>query len=132
MKSFILGGVVGVVLTIVGLFVLVIVNEDSTDDDPVQYFEKPVNYENKKKTSFKVFQAWGKVALASEISNEEYKWYNGNTVLLQKGQFYDDQVVELENPKQVGTYSYQTKEREIFGITLGGDMKTVPVIDVTP
>lgn len=131
-KSFILGGVVGVVLTIVGLFVFAIVNEDSTDDDPVQYFEKPVNYEDKKETSFKVFQAWGKVALASEISDKENKWYYGNTVLLQNGQFYDDQVVELENPKQVGTYSYQTKEREIFGITLGGGMKTVPVIDVTP
>ena len=34
------------------------------------------------------------------------------------------------NPKQVGTYNYQTKEREVFGTTVGGDMKTVPVIDV--
>jgi hypothetical protein len=39
------------------------------------------------------------------------------------GQFYCDQVVELENPKQVGTYSYQTKEKEVFGTTVGGDMK---------
>lgn len=25
---------------------------------------------------------------------------------------------------------HQTKEREVFGTTVGGDMKTVPVIDV--
>lgn len=129
-KSFFLGLVTGVVLTFVGLFVVGLVNQNTADDDPVQYFEQPVNYENKKSTSFKVFQVLGNAALASEISNKQYKWYNGTTVLLLNGQFYCDQVIELENPKQVGTYNYQTKEREVLGTTVGGDMKTVPVIDV--
>lgn len=129
-KSFFLGLVTGVVLTFVGLFVVGLVNQNTADDDPVQYFEQPVNYENKKSTSFKVFQVLGNAALASEISNMQYKWYNGTTVLLLNGQFYCDQVIELENPKQVGTYNYQTKEREVLGTTIGGNMKTVPVIDV--
>jgi hypothetical protein len=68
--------------------------------------------------------------LAKEVSNKNYSWYNGKTVLLLNGQFYCDQVVELEYPKQVGTYSYQTKEKEVLGTTVGGDMKTVPVIDI--
>ena len=129
-KSFFLGVVIGIVLTFVALFIIGLVNQKFEDNDPIQYLEKPLNYENKKETSFKVFQVLGSAALASEISNKEYKWYNGTTVLLLNGQFYCDQVIELENPKQVGTYNYQTKEREVLGTTVGGDMKTVPVIDV--
>lgn len=125
---YIAGIITGVILTF-GVFAVIAANNNQDEDD-IAYFETPINYENKKSTSFKVFQVLGNAALASEISNKQYKWYNGTTVLLLSGQFYCDQVVELEYPKQVGTYNYQTKEREVLGTTVGGDMKTVPVIDV--
>ena len=125
MKSFILGVITGVVLTIAGLFVIFALNSNSdnvgteTKTDPIQYLEKPISYENKKETSFKVFQVIGNAALASEISNKEYKWYNGNTVLILGENFYSDQVVTIKNPMRVGTYNYTTR----------ADIpKTVPVI----
>ena len=115
-KSFFWGVLTGVVLTFVGLFVIGLVNQNSE----IQYLEKPVSYENKKETSFKVFQVLGNAALASEISNKEYKWYNGNTVVLLGENFYSDQVVTVRNPQRVGTYSYTNK---------GGMPMTVPVIE---
>lgn len=121
-KSFFLGVVTGIVLTFVGLFVigLVLVDQNSEENDPVQYLEKPVSYENKKETSFKVFQVLDNAALANEISNKEYKWYNGNTVELLGENFYSDQVVTVKNPQRIGTYSYTNK---------GGMPMTVPVIE---
>ena len=125
MKSFILGVLTGVVLTIAGLFVIFALNSNSdnvgteTKTDPIQYLEKPISYEHKKETSFKVFQVIGNAALASEISDKEYKWYNGNTVLILGENFYSDQVVTIKNPMRVGTYNYTTR----------ADIpKTVPVI----
>ena len=119
-KSFFLGVITGIVLTFVGLFVIGLVNQNSEDNDPIHYLEKPVSYENKKETSFKVFQVLGNAALASEISNKEYKWYNGNTVVLLGENFYSDQVVTVRNPQRVGTYSYTHKS---------GMPMTVPVIE---
>lgn len=69
-KSFFLGLVSGIVLTFAALFVIGLVNQNSEANDPVQYLEKPVSYENKKETSFKVFQVLGNAALASEISTK--------------------------------------------------------------
>ena len=109
-KSFFLGVITGIVLTFVGLFVIGLVNQNSEDNDPIQYLEKPVSYENKKETSFKVFQVLGNAALASEISNKKYKWYNGNTVVLLGENFYSDQVVTVKNPRIVGIYRYTTVE----------------------
>ena len=119
-KSFFLGVVTGIVLTLAALFALALVNRNSEGSDPVQYLEKPVSYEDKTETSFKVFQVLGSAALASEISNKEYKWYNGNTVVILGENFYSDQVVTVKNPQRVGTYSYTNK---------GGMPKTVPVIN---
>ena len=119
-KSFFLGVVTGIVLTLAALFALALVNRNSEGSEPVQYLEKPVSYEDKTETSFKVFQVLGSAALASEISNKEYKWYNGNTVVILGENFYSDQVVTVKNPQRVGTYSYTTN---------GGMPKTVPVID---
>ena len=119
-KSFFLGVVTGVVLTFVILFVIGLVNLKSADNDPIQYLEKRVSYEDKTETSFKVFQVLGSVALASEISNKEYKCYNGNTVVILGENFYSEQVVTVKNPQRVGTYSYTNK---------GGMPMTVPVID---
>ena len=119
-KSFFLGVITGIVMTFVGLFVIGLVIQNSEENVPIQYLEKPVSYENKKETSFKVFQVLGNAALASEISNKEYKWYNGNTVVLLGENFYSDQVVTVRNPQRVGTYSYTNK---------GGMPMTVPVIE---
>ena len=110
----------GIVLTFATLFIIGLVNQKSEDNDPIQYLEKPLNYENKKETSFKVFQVLGSAALASEISNKEYKWYNGNTVVILGENYYSEQVVIVKNPMRVGIYSYTNK---------GGMPMTVPVID---
>ena len=129
MKNFLtfMGGLVtGVILTFVVLAVFA-ANKNNNDDD-VSYFATPISYENKKSTSFKVFQVLGNAALANEISNKEYEWYNGKTVLLLGENFYTDQIVKMDSPQQVGTYTYQTKQKELLGTTIGGDMITVPVI----
>ena len=118
-KSFFLGVITGIVLTFVGVLVIGLVIQNSEDNDPVQYLEKPVSYENKKETSFKVFQVLDNAALAIEISNKALMWYDGNTVVLLGEDFYSDQVVTVKNPQRVGTYSYTNR---------GGMPMTVPVI----
>ena len=121
-KSFFGGVLTGVVLTFIVLFVIGLVNQNSADNDPVQYLEKPVSYENKKETSFKVLQVLGNAALATEASDEiggEVMYY-GNTVVILGENYYSDQIVKVKNPQRVGTYSYTNK---------GGMPMTVPVID---
>ena len=121
-KSFFLGVVTGIVLTLATLFVIAIINKNSADNDSVQYLEQPVSYENKKETSFKVLQVLGNAALATEASDKigSDVIYFGNTVLVLGENFYSDQIVTVKNPQRVGTYSYTTN---------GGIPKTVPVID---
>ena len=119
-KSFFLGILTGAILTFAVLFVIALVNRNSEAADPIQYLEQPVSYENKSVTSFKVFQVLGNAALANEISNKEYKWYHGNTVMILGENFYSDQVVTIKNPQRVGTYSYTNN---------GGMPMTVPVIN---
>ena len=118
-KSFFFGVITGIVLTFVSLLVIGLVTQNSEDNDPVQYLEKPVSYENKKETSFKVFQVLDNAALAIEISDKALMWYDGNTVVLLGEDFYSDQVVTVKNPQRVGTYSYTNR---------GGMPMTVPVI----
>ena len=119
-KSFFLGVVTGIVLTFATLFVIVKVNQNSADNSTIQYLEKPVSYENKKETSFKVFHVLDDAALAREISNKKYKWYSGNIVVILGKNYYNDQVVTVKYPQRVGTYSYTTQ---------GGISMTVPIID---
>ena len=119
-KSFFLGILTGAILTFAVLFVIALVNRNSEAADLIQYLEQPVSYENKSVTSFKVFQVLGNAALANEISNKEYKWYHGNTVIILGENFYSDQVVTIKNPQRVGTYSYTNN---------GGMPMTVPVIN---
>lgn len=119
-KSFFLGVVTGVVLTFVVLIVIGLVNEKSDANFPVQYLEKPVSYENKKETSFRVFQVLGNAALATEISADGViQLFTGNTVVLLGKDYYNNQVITVKNPQRIGTYSYTSKN----------DMPmTVPVI----
>lgn len=121
-KSFFLGVVTGVILTFAVLFIIGLVNQNSADNDPVQYLEKPVSYENKKETSFKVLQVFGNAALATEASDEigGDVMYYGNTVVILGENYYSDQIVKVKNPQRVGTYGYTNK---------GGMPMTVPVID---
>ncbi|MBF1478525.1 VPDSG-CTERM exosortase interaction domain protein [Prevotella pallens] len=120
-KSFFIGMLSGVVLTIVALFVIGFVRQKNNEDDAVQRLEKPVSYENKKITSFKVFQVIGEdAALAKEISDKELDMYLGNTVVLIGKDFYSDQVITIKNPKRIGTYSYTNNS---------GMPMTVPIIE---
>lgn len=120
-KSFFIGMLSGVVLTIVALVVIAFVSKKASEDDAVQRLEKPVSYENKKITSFKVFQVLGEdAALAMESSNKEYELFYGNTVVLVGKDFYSDQVVTMRNPQRTGTYSYMNNS----GIPM-----TVPIIE---
>ena len=119
-KSFFLGVVTGVVLTFVVLIVIGLVIQKSDANFPAQYLEKPVSYENKKETSFRVFQVLGNAALATEISADGViQLFTGNTVVLLGKDYYNNQVITVKNPQRVGTYSYTSKN----------DMPmTVPVI----
>lgn len=120
-KGFFIGMLSGIVLTIVALFVIGFVRQKNNEDDVIQRLEKPVSYENKKITSFKVFQVIGEdAALAKEISDKELDMYLGNTVVLIGKDFYSDQVITIKNPKRTGTYSYTNN---------GGMPKTVPIIE---
>jgi len=121
-KSFFLGVVTGAILTFAVLLIIGRVKQNSPDNWPVQVLEKPVSYENKKETSFKVFQVLGKAALATEASDEfgDDVMYDGNTVVILGENYYSNQIVKVKNPQRVGTYSYTNK---------GGMPMTVPVIE---
>lgn len=120
-KSFFLGVVTGVVLTFVVLIVIGLVIQKSDANFPAQYLEKPVSYENKEETSFRVFQVLGNAALATEISADGViQLFTGNTVVLLGKDYYNNQVITVKNPQRIGTYSYTNKN----------DMSmTVPVIE---
>lgn len=119
-KSFFLGVITGIVISFVGLLVIGLVNQSSYNNDPIDYLEQPMSYENKAESSFKVIQVLGNAALAKEISNKELDLYLGNTVLILGHGFYSSQIVTVINPQRIGTYSY----------TSNSDMPmTVPVID---
>ena len=120
-KSFFIGMLSGIVLTIAVLFIIGFVSQKNNEDDAIQRLEKPVSYENKKETSFKVFQVIGEdAALAKEISDKELDMYLGNTVVLIGKDFYSDQVVTMKNPQRTGTYSYMNNS---------GMPMTVPIIE---
>lgn len=119
-KTFLLGVLTGTILTLAIMFVVGLSSPNSGDKDSIQYLESPLNYENKSKSSFKVFQVLGNAALASEVSDKEQKLFLGNTVVILGQDFYSDQIVTINNPQRVGTYSYTNK---------GGMPMTVPVIN---
>lgn len=119
-KSFFLGIFVGVVLTILAAIVISASSDNSESVDPIQYLEKPLTYENKVETSFKVFQVLGNAALANEVSDKRLDMYLGNTVLILGENFYNDQVLTIKTPMRIGSYEYTTQS---------GRPMTVPVID---
>lgn len=83
------------------------------------YFDTPVKYERKHRTSFKVFQGLDGYALASEVSDKLFGFYNGKTVMIPGNYFYEGQIIKVKKPYQIGIYKYETKN---------GDLKTVPIV----
>ena len=97
-KPFLIGMLSGVVLTIAALYVVNFFIQKESKDEAIQYIEKPVSYENKNETSFKVFQVIVEdAALADELSDKQSDLYLGNTVVLTGKDFYTDQVVTIKN-----------------------------------
>ena len=120
-KPFLIGMLSGVVLTIAALYVVNFFIQKESKDEAIQYIEKPVSYENKSETSFKVFQVIGEdAALADELSDKQSDLYLGNTVVLTGKDFYTDQVVTIKKPQRIGTYNYTSNR---------GLPMTVPIIE---
>ena len=123
-KSFFLGVLAGIVVTLVSLFIIGQAKQNSSDSDSIKYLDEPLSYENKKETSFKVHLVLDNAALATEASDKiddivvvgDY----GKTVMLLGENFYTDQIVTVKNPQRVGTYSY---------VNNAGAPVTVPVLD---
>ena len=119
MESFFLGVIIGMVVIIIidGLE-----NRKSKDNDRVRYFDESVSYENKKETSFEVFQVLSDAALATEIFWErgKHRKYFGKSVLIRGKDFYDGQIINVRNPKRVGIYRYT----DITDVEM-----TVPIIE---
>ncbi len=127
---FFAGVVVGVMLTVGVLLIFGKMNNMNT-----KMYDHPISYEEKTVAKFKVFQVLNGYALATEqyISTKkdrelygdfaeslaDIESLGGKTVRLQGNNFYDDQIVVIENPKQLGTYVYRSE---------GGDMCTIPIV----
>ena len=109
-KSIFLGIIIGIVLTFSTLYLIGLGNQNSEDYDPTIHIEKGKSYENKKETSFKVFQVLSDATLMREISDKENGRYFGKVVLIYGKYFYNDQVVVVKNPRIVGIYRYTTVE----------------------
>ncbi len=124
---YVAGLITGTILTFGVLFIIGSIHQKKITNDQYKYLEHPLSYEGKKETSFKVFQVMNDAALANEISSEftdlsddDFEYYDGNVVVIPGEDFYTDQIVRMKNPKRIGTYSYTTKS----------DMPmTVPVIE---
>ena len=99
---------------IIGMVVIIIIdgleNRKSRDNDNARYFEESVSYEDKKETSFEVYDVLGNAAIATEISLNygKHKNYNGKFVLIRGEDFYNEQIINVKNPQIVGTYRYMS------------------------
>lgn len=114
-KSLIIGIVIAIALT--GILVMIYGIKKNQEPDPIQYLKQPVSYEDKSVACFKVFdRPFSDAALVSEES--EFGYF-GNTVLLLGEDFYNNQVITVNNPQRVGTFTYDTR---------GGLTMTVPVV----
>lgn len=122
--AYFLGILTGIVLTIGASIIIAKSQGEDPSSNGISMFEK--RGQAMTEGSFKIFQTLDdKHALASGVSNEEYGWYMGITVMIignENDHFYDDQIIKKTSGKkfyQVGTYKYQTKSE---------DFKTVPIV----
>ena len=116
-ETFFLGAIFGMVIIVIidGL-------ENRKSKDNVRYFDESVSYEDKGEASFEVFQVLTDAALATEIFWERGKRrkYFGKSVLIHGEDFYDGQIINVRNPRRVGTYRYT----DITDVEM-----TVPIIE---
>ena len=122
--AYFLGILTGIVLNIGASIIIAKSQGEDPSSNGISMFEK--RGQAMTEGSFKIFQTLDdKHALASGVSNEEYGWYMGITVMIignENDHFYDDQIIKKTSGKkfyQVGTYKYQTKSE---------DFKTVPIV----
>ena len=122
--AYFLGILTGIVLTIGASIIIAKSQGEDPSSNGISMFEK--RGQAMTEGSFNIFQTLDdKHALASGVSNEEYGWYMGITVMIignENDHFYDDQIIKKTSGKkfyQVGTYKYQTKSE---------DFKTVPIV----
>ena len=122
--AYFLGILTGIVLTIGASIIIAKSQGEDPSSNGISMFEK--RGQAMTEGSFKIFQTLDdKHALASGVSNDEYGWYMGITVMMignENDHFYDDQIIKKTSGKkfyQVGTYKYQTKSE---------DFKTVPIV----
>ena len=122
--AYFLGILTGIVLTIGASIIIAKSQGEDPSSNGISMFEK--RGQAMTEGSFKIFQTLDdKHALASGVSNEEYGWYMGISVMIignENDHFYDDQIIKKTSGKkfyQVGTYKYQTKSE---------DFKTVPIV----
>ena len=96
--SFIFGSLILAILIVELARLISKDNSSIQDNDPTIHIEKGKSYENKKETSFKVFQVLSDAALMDEIADKEKELYFGKVVLT------------VKNPRIVGIYRYTTVE----------------------
>lgn len=63
LKSFIIGMLSGIALTIVGVFFLAFIGLQGGKEDDIQFLEHPVSYENKKQLHLRCFKLLKKTKL---------------------------------------------------------------------
>lgn len=121
-RSFFLGVLVGVIVSIICLFIIGFMYNDNGHvySGRFQMLETPVVFEGKTVTRCKVIQVLRDGALAKDCDDEYMDSFYGTTVLIPKDGYYDDQIVTISKPMHLGTYSY---------ITTAGTRATVPVVD---
>lgn len=119
---FLLGLIIGVILTLVTLSI-------TSKDDGLTFFDEPG--ESLSTGAFEIYQVLEEgAALAQEIDNE-FSSYNTHTKLFvllinDEGKlYYDDEIVKVPKGKcarQVGIYRYKTVSKEL---------KTIPIVIIT-
>lgn len=123
-KSFLIGAllglVIGAVLTSIVSGTANTVNADGASthsavdkksdgsDKCFKGFEHPISYEGKKEVSVKVMQVFDDFALAIEGTHyhSDEIWYDGKVVMIIGGNHYIDEVININNPQQIGLYTY--------------------------
>lgn len=138
-KSFLIGTLLGLVIGAVFTFTVLyivgtIMDTESTSVHPsadkkpydsnncAKFFEHPVSYEGKKKVSVQVIQVFDDSALAKEGTlyyNGEIEYITGKVVMIVGNNHYTDEIVNINNPQQIGLYTY---------LNGYGRQVTVPVI----
>lgn len=136
-KSFLVGVLLGLAICAVFTFIVLgtantaNVGDTSThssvdkksdgSDNGSKCFEHPISYEGKKRVSVQVIQVFEDSALAIEgtLGYSGGIYYDGKIVMITGSNHYTDEIVNINNPQQIGLYTY---------LNGYGRQMTVPVI----